>query len=345
MTEPPSPLRMLLSRHTKRREFITLLGGAAAGRGAPLAAYAQQPAMPVIGYLNASVADGYADASARIPPGPQRERLRRGRERGDRLSLGRERARSAGGAGGRPRSPAGQRDRRGQRACIVGRGQGDRDDSHRVPGSPKTRSGSASSRASPGRVAMSTGVNFFTAELAAKRLELLRDARARERRAWRCCSTRANRRSPRPTCGTRKRRPAPWDFKSGFSTPAAAADIDAAFETFAHERPDALLISSGPFFSNRTSSVGSPCDATRHPRDRRNAILPRGRRADELRNEPAGCLSPGRGLCRPHPQGREAGGPAGRAGDASSNWSSTLKTARDARPDRAAVAASPSPTR
>src|SRR5688500_5980445 len=48
MNQPPTLLNMLLSRHTRRREFIVGLAGTAA---MPLQASAQR-AMPVIGFLN-----------------------------------------------------------------------------------------------------------------------------------------------------------------------------------------------------------------------------------------------------------------------------------------------------
>src|SRR5262249_40485327 len=66
MTESPSAFTMLLSRHTRRREFIAGLGSAAAW---PVMARAQQLVIPLVAFLNSGSPDGYGPMVAAFRQG------------------------------------------------------------------------------------------------------------------------------------------------------------------------------------------------------------------------------------------------------------------------------------
>jgi hypothetical protein len=71
----------------RRRRFLTLLGNAAAAW--PFTTRAQQPSMPVVGFLRSTTVRRLGSPRGGVSPGPQESRLGRGSGLRDRIPLGR----------------------------------------------------------------------------------------------------------------------------------------------------------------------------------------------------------------------------------------------------------------
>jgi len=230
----------------RRREFIAVLGGAVATW--PLAARAQQPSMPVIGFLNVTSLDAY-----RLR-GFHRGLKEAGFVEGENVAV---EYRWADSQIDRLQALAAELVRRQVTLIVAGGGfpsaLAAKTETKSIPvlfvaGEDPVKLGLVSSLAKPdGNL---TGINILVAEVVTKRLELLRDLLPKAVRIdvlvdpISSTTTDATLRGvddAAPTMGMQIR-----VFKA-----STIQEIDAAFAALANERPDALFVGISPFLLDR----------------------------------------------------------------------------------------------
>jgi putative ABC transport system substrate-binding protein len=229
----------------RRRDFITLLGGAAAW---PLAARAQQPAMPAIGYLNPTPPDLSGDRLAAFRQGLKDT----GYIEGENVSIVYRWAENQ-----IDRMPALADDLvRRQVAVIVapaGAAFAAKAATMTIPivfivAEDPVRLGFVSSLARPGGTA--TGINILSDELVAKRLELLRELVPSAARVAVLVNP-TNAANTETTLRDVEGAARAIGLQIQVLNASTGREINAAFAAFARERPDALFVGADPFFTSR----------------------------------------------------------------------------------------------
>jgi putative tryptophan/tyrosine transport system substrate-binding protein len=229
----------------KRREFITLLGGAAAW---PFAARAQQPALPVVGFLNA-----FSPFTERLSA--FRQGLKEtGYVEGENVAI---EYRWAENQIDRLPALAAELARR-QVAVIVATGGvvsalAAKAATTTIPivfvaAEDPVSLGLVASLARPGGNA--TGINVFTGELTAKRLELLRELVPAATRIALLVNP-ADAATAETTVRDMEAAARAIGLQIQVVRASTSREIDAAFATLVRERPDALFIAPQPFFTSR----------------------------------------------------------------------------------------------
>jgi putative ABC transport system substrate-binding protein len=234
-----------------RRAFITLLGGVVASCVSwPLAARAQQPGMPVVGFLNAPSPDGSADRLRAFSQGLKET----GYVEGESLAI---EHRSTGTELDRLTEVASQLVRRPVAAIVaasIAAATASKAATTTIPvvfivGDDPVKRGLVVSLARPG--GNLTGVNFFSVELAAKRLEVLRELAPKATRIAVLVNP-ANPANAETTLREVGAAAGAMGLQIQVLHANTSSEIDAAFANLVHERCDALYVGSGPPFSNRT---------------------------------------------------------------------------------------------